>query len=1027
MTTRLISFKSFINLFAWSLFLTSFLFGSLHAQCPTVTNSTQSFCDVESILVSDLAAIDNGGGVVWYDTPTSTSPLLNLQGLVDGEDYYADDSSGNCGPRQRVDVIIYGPPIGQPFQGVCLDDATVATIADLVVTGNDVQWYLTQSGGVPLSDTTVLVDNSFYYADQANPDTGCRTSRLSILVNVGFTPIPTGDAIQEFCVTQSTTPTVQDLIASDTNNWYISLFSALPLPLSTPLNNGQVYYASTVDPPCESSSRLAVLVLLTDSPDPGSSSTLDLCENDSIIDLFTVLGGNPEPGGTWSPALASGTGEFNPAIDPADQYTYTLTGVAPCADTSATVTVSIIPEPNAGTDGSIELCDNNATLFLFDVLQGNPQPGGTWSPALTSGTDEFNPALDPAGQYTYTVAGVPPCDDASATVTVAIIPEPNAGENGSVEICDNGDSLFLFNVLQGNPQPGGTWLPALASGTDEFNPAVDPPGQYTYTVAGVPPCADTSAIVDVIIITSVADAGENGSVEVCTNSDIFFLFDFLQGTPQPGGTWSPALASGTDEFNPAIDLATIYTYTIAGIPTCEDATSTVDVTINLSPDAGENGSVEVCSNSSNLFLFDFLQGTPQPGGTWSPALASGTDEYNPAIDLANIYTYTVTRSPPCEDDSATVVVALTPEPDAGENGSVEVCTNSDILFLFDFLQGTPQPGGTWSPALASGTDEFNPAIDLGDIYTYTIAGVPPCDDASATVTVSVVPGPDAGENGSVEVCSNGAIIFLFDFLQGTPQPGGTWSPALASGTDEFNPAVDPAVIYTYTVAGNPPCDDDSATVAVILTPEPDAGDNGSVEVCDNGDILFLFDFLQGTPQAGGTWSPALASGTDEFNPAIDLGDIYTYTVAGVPPCDDASATVTVSVVPGPDAGENGSVEVCNNGNNLFLFDFLQGTPQPGGTWSPALASGTDEFNPTVDPAVIYTYTVAGSPPCDDDSETVAVISTPEPDAGENGSVEVCDNGDILFLFDFLQGTPQPGGTWSPALAGGTDEINPSID
>ncbi|EDP72003.1 hypothetical protein FBALC1_12917 [Flavobacteriales bacterium ALC-1] len=214
------------------LFLLSFILGltSINAQCPTVTNNNQSFCDLESILVSDLVAVDNGNGVVWYDSATSTVPLSNLTSLIDGEDYYADDNSGTCGTRARVDVTIYGAPTGQNFQGVCLDDPSLATVGDLIAIGNDVQWYLTASGGLPLNSSTVLIDDTIYYADQANPDTGCRTSRLSVLVNVGFTPIPTGEMVQEFCFSSQFNPTVADLVASGTNNWYISLFSALPLP-----------------------------------------------------------------------------------------------------------------------------------------------------------------------------------------------------------------------------------------------------------------------------------------------------------------------------------------------------------------------------------------------------------------------------------------------------------------------------------------------------------------------------------------------------------------------------------------------------------------------------------------------------------------------------------------------------------------------------------------------------------------------------------------------------------------------------
>jgi gliding motility-associated-like protein len=1028
MTTRLFSFKSYNNLLAWGLFLTSFILSSLHAQCPTISNNAQSFCDIQDLTIGNLEAIDNGGGIFWYESLTSTTPLLDSEVLINGEDYYADDSSGNCGPRQSVVVTIIGPPSGQPFQGFCLDDANVATIADLVVTGNDVQWYLNASGGSPLSDSTVLIDGEDYFADQANPDTGCRTSRLEVEVIVRFVPIPTGDLIQEFCVTSQFTPTIADLVASGSNNWYISLFFGGVLPESTPLINGQNYYATTVDSPCESAGRLPVLVLLTDSPDAGINGFLDICADDlNLVDLFNSLGSDADSGGTWSPTLNSGTGVFNPAIDSPGQYTYTIVGTPPCPNASATVDVSILTSViDAGEDGSVNICSNGDPIFLFNVLQGTPQTGGTWSPALVSGTDEFNPAVDLADQYTYTIAGITPCPDDFAVVTVTRVPEPDAGEDGSVEVCSNDDPIFLFDILQGTPQTGGTWSPALASGTDEFNPAIDLANQYTYTVAGAPPCPEASAVVIVTIIPE-PDAGEDGSVEVCITGDPIFLFDVLQGTPQTGGTWSPALNSGTDEFNPAIDPADQYTYTVPGTPPCSDAFAVVTVTIAPETDAGEDGSVEVCSNNDPIFLFDVLQGTPQTGGTWSPALASGTDEFNPAIDPADQYTYTVAGATPCPDASAVVTVTIVPEPNAGDDGSIELCSNDDPIFLFDVLQGAPQIGGTWSPALASGTDEFNPAVDPADQYTYTVAGTPPCADASAVVTVTLVPEPDAGEDGSIELCNNDDPLFLFDILQGTPQAGGTWSPALASGTDEFNPAVDPADQYTYTVTGSPPCSDASAIVIVTIAPETDAGEDGSVELCSNDGPIFLFDVLQGAPQMGGTWSPALASGTDEFNPAIDLANQYTYTVAGTPPCNDASAVVTVTITAGPDAGEDGSVEVCLIGDPIFLFDVLQGTPQTGGTWSPALASGTDEFNPAVDPADQYTYTVAGTPPCSDASAVVTVTIAPETDAGEDGSVELCSNDDPLFLFDVLQGTPQTGGTWSPALASGTDEFDPAVD
>ena len=288
------SFKCYPITIAFFLLSITYGLTSVNAQCPIVTNSAQSLCDVQSVLVGDLQATDAGGGVVWYESATSTTPLSNSDSLINGEDYYADDNTGTCGTRARVDITIHGPPIGNNFQGVCLDDPTLATVSSLIATGNDVQWYLTSFGGTPLLDSTILIDDTIYYADQASPDGSCRTSRLSVLVKVGSTPIPSGDMIQEFCSSPASTPTVGDLVASGNNNWYISLFSALPLPETTPLINGQTYYGTTLDPPCESTGRLVVTAILETGPNAGENGILDICDSDvgSTFDLFTSLEGS---------------------------------------------------------------------------------------------------------------------------------------------------------------------------------------------------------------------------------------------------------------------------------------------------------------------------------------------------------------------------------------------------------------------------------------------------------------------------------------------------------------------------------------------------------------------------------------------------------------------------------------------------------------------------------------------------------------------------------------------------------------
>ncbi|HEY0045979.1 MAG TPA: gliding motility-associated C-terminal domain-containing protein [Flavobacterium sp.] len=1019
------------------LILCLIFFGSIYnsnAQCPTVADPTQSFCDLQSPTVASLSATNNGGGLAWFATATSTTPLNLGTALVNGEDYFADNSSGNCGSRQSVVVTIFGPPSGSPFGGVCKENPAdaIVSLLDVYVSGNNIRWYTTSSGGIALDPNTILVDGTIYYASQTNPETGCETSRHSLFVNVGIVPTPTGDPTQEFCDNPSDPAMVSDLDASGNNNWYLTSTSTSVLAPNTLLIDGQSYFATTTDPPCESSTRFEVVVTLSPISDAGSNGSVSLCENQLSssppLSLFDALGGSPQEIGVWTGPFAT-TGGHEGILDVSVLtlagspyvFTYSVTSGV-CSPNSSTVTITVIPPPNAGANGTLTLCSNASPVNLFASLGGTPQTGGAWTPALSGGNGVFNPAVNAAGVYTYTVTGTSPCANATATVTVTVVPEPVAGNNATLNICSNAVAQDLFPLLGNTAQTGGVWTPALASGTGFFNPAVDPAGTYTYTVTGTAPCANDSATVTVTKIPS-PNAGTNGTLTLCSNSSSANLFASLGGTPQAGGTWSPALSGGI--FNPAVNAPGVYTYTVAGTAPCPNATASVTVSVVPEPIAGNNATLNICSNAAAQNLFPLLGNTAQTGGIWTPALASGTGVFNPAVDPAGTYTYTVTGTAPCSNDSATVTVTKIPPPNAGTNGTLTLCSNSPSANLFASLGGTPQAGGTWSPALSGGI--FNPAVNVPGVYTYTVAGTAPCPNATASVTVSVVPEPIAGNNATLNICSNAAAQNLFPLLGNTAQTGGIWTPALASGTGVFNPAVDPAGTYTYTVTGTAPCANDTATVTVTKIPPPNAGTNGTLNLCSNSPSTNLFSSLGGTPQTGGTWVPALAGGNGIFNPAVDAPGVYTYTVAGVAPCGNATATVTVSIVPEPVAGTNATLNLCSTAAAQNLFPLLGSTAQSGGSWTPALASGTGVFNPAVDPAGTYTYTVTGTAPCANDTATVTITIIPPPNSGADGSLILCSNSPATNLFASLGGNPQTGGTWSPALAGGNGIFNPAVD
>jgi len=133
---------------------------------------------------------------------------------------------------------------------------------------------------------------------------------------------------------------------------------------------------------------------------------------------------------------------------------------------------------------------------------------------------------------------------------------------------------------------------------------------------------------------------------------------------------------------------------LATSPCTTDAIATITVLEQTQPDAGDNGSLIICTGDTltDAQLFAALGGTPDTGGVWTPALAG-----------AGTYTYTVSATSPCTvDDTAVVVVTEVAIPDAGVDGTLTICTGETLTEaqLFAALGGTPTAGGAWTPVLA---------------------------------------------------------------------------------------------------------------------------------------------------------------------------------------------------------------------------------------------------------------------------------------------------------------------------------------
>lgn len=763
-------------------------------------------------------------------------------------------------------------------------------------------------------------------------------------------------------------------------------------------------------------------------PDAGGNGTATVCADATAFNLFSRLTGTPDAGGAWTLGGSSVNATFTPGVSAPGVYTYTVDAVDPCVDATATVTVAVIDPPNAGTSTSRSVCSSAAPFDLFDELGGTPHSGGAWTgPGGTPVTSTFTPGTSAQGVYTYTVLGTPPCANATATVTVTVVAAPNPGTDANTSACSNGSSFAMISRLGGTPQPGGTWTGPGGTHGANFVPGTDVAGDYVYSVAGTAPCAAGTATLSITVQTA-PNAGTNGSITVCSTDASFALFGSLGGTPNGGGTWTaPGGAAFPGTFIPGTSVAGVYTYTVAGVAPCANATSTVTVTVNAAPNAGTNATVARCSNNAAFNLFAQLGGTPAPGGSWTGPSGVSDGTFTPGTSTPGAYTYMVAGTPPCANATAVVTVNITQAPNAGSAASYTACSTDAPFALFALLGGTPTAGGTWTaPGGGANNGTFTPGTSPAGAYTYTVPGTAPCANATAVVTVSVVLPPNPGTNGSTTVCSNGPTVNLFTLLGGSPATGGTWTrPNGASHTGTLDPTTDPAGTYTYTVVGASPCPSASSTVQVAKITAPNAGSDGSITVCSNMAPFQLFTVLGGTPSGSGTWlTPTNGAHNGTFTPGTSVAGTYKYVVLGTLPCANDTAFVTVVVNQAPNAGTNATDVVCSSQAPFTLISKLGGTPNAGGTWTgpDGLAFPSGTYTPGASATGAYTYTVAGVSPCLAASSVVAITEHRQPVAGTNGSFSSCSTDDPITLFEELGGTPDAGGTWTAPGGGNNNGV-----
>ncbi|MFN3942888.1 MAG: T9SS type A sorting domain-containing protein [Flavobacterium sp.] len=136
--------------------------------------SNQTFCGAATV----ASLVATGTALQWYDVATGGSPLAANAPIVTGTYYVSQTLNGCEGPRATVEVTINITPAPTASAQVFCSNSTVA---DLVATGADLQWYDVASGGVALASNTALVSGTYYVSQTLN---NCESTRTSVVVTI---------------------------------------------------------------------------------------------------------------------------------------------------------------------------------------------------------------------------------------------------------------------------------------------------------------------------------------------------------------------------------------------------------------------------------------------------------------------------------------------------------------------------------------------------------------------------------------------------------------------------------------------------------------------------------------------------------------------------------------------------------------------------------------------------------------------------------------------------------------------------
>lgn len=367
-------------------------------------------------------AKEPNGILNYYNSQSGTSTITQI--TTSGV-YYVEQEIFGCKSARIPFTVVINPKAGIPVASQTQSFCGTATVNNLMfnpVSGFQIKWYQTATGGTALSSNTPLVNGSYY----AEFDNGvCYSdSRAKVDVTIGVTPGPVSVANINICGTSTISSISVPAAPGATVNWYQNVQDVTPLLSSTVLANG-VYYVAQKIGACESV-RTSVTVTTIQNLAAPNATAQTFCGSGTVSGLVaTGVNGaiiNWYSFATSDTPLAGST--------PLNSGTYYVAqSIGDCVSVKRAINVKII-SINAPVINPINIC-GDATVSSLPL---NVTPGSSFKVFNNPFATVEMGQNDVVTSGTYYIAKVESgCETARATVQITVTPRPLAPTGNVVQ------------------------------------------------------------------------------------------------------------------------------------------------------------------------------------------------------------------------------------------------------------------------------------------------------------------------------------------------------------------------------------------------------------------------------------------------------------------------------------------------------------------------------------------------------------------------------------------------------------------